>query len=68
MVLFVSYKEPLIIQIADSIPGVLVYDKFINVVAHADDLVVFIKNDLEFDYLLSILSSYGLVAQIRLNY
>lgn len=68
MVLFVLYIEPLIRQISNSIPAVLVYDKFINVFAYADDLVVFIKTDLEFDKLFSILDSYGLVAQIRLNY
>ena len=43
MVFFVLYVEPLIRKIADSITGVLVHDKFINVFAYADDLVVFCK-------------------------
>lgn len=68
MILFVLYIEPLIRKINASISGVLIFDKFIKTIAYADDINVFIKNDLEFDLLMQILHSFEICAKIKLNY
>lgn len=67
MVLFVLYIEPLIRKIDENILGVLVFDKFLRVVAYADDINVFIRNWEEFDVVLNIMFTFEKFAKIRLN-
>lgn len=67
MILFVLYLEPLIRQIYSMITGVLISNKFLKVLAYADDVIVVIKNDEEFDTLMKILTDYGKISGIKLN-
>lgn len=67
MILFVLYIEPLLRKIADNIAGILVYNKFITVMAFADDIVVFVRNDVEFDLLLYIFETFSRYADIKIN-
>lgn len=67
MILFVLYIEPLIRRVSESITGFLVYDKFLKVIVFADDFNIIIRNDDEFDQLLSIFDEYAILAKIRIN-
>lgn len=67
MILFTLYIEPLIRAIHLSSSGVLVYGKFLKVIAFADDVTIFIKNQQEFDLVMQIILSYSLYANIRMN-
>lgn len=68
MILFVLYIEPLIRTIASTISSTLIYGKFINVMAFADDIVVLIKNNEEFDKLFEIFEKFSNSASIRINF
>lgn len=67
MVLFVLYVEPLIRSIHASSSGVLVYRKFLKVIAYADDITVFVRSQKEFDDLMVIVSAYSKYAKISIN-
>lgn len=67
MVLFVLYIEGLVRKISANIRGVLLSGKFIRVLAYADDLVIFIRDDAEFDLVLQIINSFAEASCIRLN-
>lgn len=67
MILFALYIEPLIRQIQDSGCGILVYGKFLKVIAFADDLNIFIKSQEEFDLIMDILMCYSKYTKIKLN-
>lgn len=67
MILFTLYIEPLIRRISENITGFLVYDKFLKVIVFADDFNILIRNDDEFDRVMSIFEDYGICAKIRIN-
>lgn len=65
MVLFMLYVEPVISSIHASANGVLVYMKFLKVIAYADDITVFVRSQKEFDDLMGIVSSFSKYAKIN---
>lgn len=67
MVLFVLYIEPLIRKSAHNVRGVLISGKFIQVLAYADGLVMFLRDDAEFDLIFQIINSYAKISCIKLN-
>lgn len=67
MVLFVLYIEGLVRKLSANIRGVLLSGKFIRVLAYADDLVILIRDDAEFDLVLQIINSFAEASCIRLN-
>lgn len=67
MVLFTLYIEPLIRLIDRNIKGVLIDNNFIKIVAFADDLNIFIRDDSEFDMALQLIHYYSLYSKIKLN-
>lgn len=67
MLLFVLYVEPLIRMIDQSVLGVLVYDKFLRVIAFADDVNIFLRNSEELDNVLNIIAIFSKFSKISLN-
>lgn len=67
MALFAFYIEPLIRMIDQNINGVLIDNRFLKVVAYADDINIFVKNDSEFDIILQLVHYYSLYSKIKLN-
>lgn len=59
--------EPLIRKISNSIKGCFTDNIFYKVIAYADDIVIFIRDDEEFDKTLEIISDFSRYAKIKLN-
>lgn len=68
MFLFALYIEPLLQSINKNIKGVLVDDVFIRVIAYADDLNIFIRNDAEFSVALELINYYSIYSRIKINF
>lgn len=67
MVLFILYLEPLIRLIDRNLKGVLIDNNFVKVVAFADDINIFIRDDSEFDMTLHLIHYYSEYSKIKLN-
>lgn len=67
MILFVLYVEPLIRNLHASSSGVLVYGKFLKVIAYADDITIFVRGQDELDLVMQIIESFTQHARIRVN-
>lgn len=67
MALFILYIEPLIRMLYESVRGCLVDNSFIRVIAYADDINVFVRNNNEFDTILELINYFSIYAKIRLN-
>lgn len=68
MILFSLYIEPLIREIDSGVSGILFKDRFLRVLAYADDLTIIVRNDPEFDKIMQILSTFSDSADIQLNF
>lgn len=67
MAFFILYIEPLIRKISSSIKGCFIDNSFCKVIAYADDINIFIRDDEEFDKILEIIDNFSLYAKIKLN-
>lgn len=67
MALFVIYIEPLIRLIYNNINECLIDNKFIKVVAYADDISIFVSNDSEFDTVLQLINYFSIYSKVKLN-
>lgn len=67
MALFILYIEPLIRKISNNIKGCFIDNNFYKVIAYADDIVIFIRDDEEFDKTLEIINNFSRYAKIKLN-
>uniref|UniRef100_A0A1W7R675 Putative tx1-3 aae n=1 Tax=Aedes albopictus TaxID=7160 RepID=A0A1W7R675_AEDAL len=68
MALFALYIEPLLRMIDKHIQGVLVDNIFIRIVAYADDLNIFIRNDEEFSIALELINYFSIYSKIKINF
>lgn len=68
MLLFSLYVEPLIRQLHDSTLGLMIEGNWIKIMAYADDLTLIVRNDYEFDLVMSILKDFALQAAISINF
>lgn len=67
MLLFSLYIEPLIRHLNSSISGILICNRFVRVLAFADDLTLILRNDSEFDAVMHIIENFTKFADIKLN-
>lgn len=67
MLLFTLYIEPLIRCLSKNVTGILLSDRFVRVLAFADDLTLIIRSDAEFDSVMEIIDRFSEVFEIRLN-
>lgn len=67
MALFILYIEPLIRMLYDNVMGCYIDGEFIKVLAYADDITIFIRNNHEFDKMLELINYFSIYAKIKLN-
>lgn len=68
MLLFSLYVEPLIRQLYDSTMGLMIEGRFYKIMAYADDLTLIVRNNEEFDLVMSIVTDFAIQAAIQINF
>lgn len=68
MMLFSLYIEPLIRHLDKTIKGIFISNRFVRVLAFADDLTLVVRSDQEFDEVMEVIKSFSIFAEIKLNY